>query len=83
MFLCDKCGKCCQNLKGVSLYSDLDRGDGICKYFDIEKSLCTIYENRPVKCNVDKMFELYFYNEMSKDEYYRLNYNACKKLKNK
>lgn len=55
MFYCDCCGLCCMNLSKSEIYSDLDRGDGICKYFDMDSKLCTIYEERPEKCNVDKM----------------------------
>ena len=83
MFKCDKCGKCCENLQESELYSDLDRGDGICKHLDVKKHLCRIYENRPLKCNVDKMYKLYFSDKMTLDEYYSLNNTACTLLKNK
>ncbi|MCI9487268.1 MAG: YkgJ family cysteine cluster protein [Lachnospiraceae bacterium] len=54
MFQCDCCGLCCMNLKRSSLYGDLDRGDGICRYFDGNARLCTVYENRPDKCFVSE-----------------------------
>lgn len=60
MFYCDCCGLCCMNLSKSEIYSDLDRGDGICKYFDMDSKLCTIYEERPEKCNVDKMYNNFF-----------------------
>lgn len=69
------------NLRMSNIYSDLDRGDGICKYFDMESKLCSIYSNRPDKCNVDKTYEIYFKNKMSLEEYYQLNYKACNELK--
>lgn len=69
------------NLSESQLYCDLDRGDGICRYFDCETKLCNIYADRPDKCNVDKLYELYFKEIMAKEEYYKLNYEACKKLK--
>ncbi len=81
MFRCDCCGLCCMNLRMSNIYSDLDRGDGICKYFDMESKLCSIYSNRPDKCNVDKTYEIYFKNKMSLEEYYQLNYKACNELK--
>ena len=81
MFNCDCCGLCCMNLKKSSLFNDLDRGDGICIYFDIGTKLCTIYSHRPVKCNVDKLFKLFFKGKITKEQYYQLNYSACKKLK--
>lgn len=81
MFKCDCCGLCCMNLKLSDIYSDLDRGDGICRYFDINTKLCSIYENRPDKCNVDKMYDIQYKGTITKDEYYELNYEACRLLK--
>lgn len=81
MFNCDKCGYCCSNLDSSPLYADLDRGDGVCRYFDTDTRLCTIYADRPLKCNIDKTYELFFKDKMTLDEYYSLNYDACKKLK--
>lgn len=40
-----------------------------------------VYENRPLKCNIDKTYELLFKDKMTLEEYYRLNYESCKKLK--
>ena len=47
MFNCNKCGLCCQNLN--EYYLDLDRGDGVCRYFNEKTRLCDIYEKRPMK----------------------------------
>lgn len=63
------------------MYKRLDRGDGICKFFDNEKSLCSIYKNRPIECNVDAIYDKFFVEKMSKDEYYKLNYAGCRTLK--
>lgn len=81
MFKCDCCGLCCMNLNKSDLYDDLNRGDGVCKYFDDVSKLCSIYERRPSKCNVDKMYDILYKSEMSKKEYYELNYNICDLLK--
>lgn len=81
MFKCDCCGFCCMNLNMSDLYSDLNRGDGMCKYFDEASKLCSIYEHRPDKCNVDKMYDILYKSEMSKEQYYELNYNVCELLK--
>lgn len=81
MFLCDCCGLCCMKVSISELYIDLDRGDGICKYFCIKTKLCNIYENRPDKCNVDKTYDIQFKDVMNREEYYELNYQECKKLK--
>lgn len=80
-FKCDGCGQCCQNLQSSDIYDDLNDGTGVCIYFDRVTKLCKIYENRPLKCNVDKMYEVYYYKYYRRQEYYALNYACCKKLK--
>ena len=79
MFKCDKCGQCCRHLANSEVYKELDRGDGVCKYLD--GNLCSIYDNRPDICNVDKAFELYFKDVISKDDYLKFNREACLILK--
>lgn len=83
IFNCDKCGLCCQNLKISSLYKDLDRGDGTCIFYNEDTKLCNIYENRPIICNIEKFYKVYFAGKIKKYNYYKLNYEACKKLKEK
>lgn len=79
MFKCDCCGNCCKNISKSELYSDLDRGDGVCKY--LNGNICSIYNERPLFCRIDECFELFFKRYMSIEEYYKLNYKACEKLK--
>jgi len=79
MFQCDKCGKCCRNLKMSDLYADLDRGDGVCKYLD--GNLCSIYDDRPLKCRVDDSYRMFFKDKMSITEYYHLNKEMCNIIK--
>ncbi len=79
MFNCDMCGKCCQNLRLSPLYAELDDGTGKCRY--LEGNLCSIYETRPLLCRIDESYDAFFKGKMTKDEYYRLNYEACEKLK--
>lgn len=83
MFNCSRCGLCCMNIGGSPLFEDLDRGDGVCKYYDDASKLCTIYEERPVKCNVDLAYGLYFTEVMPIDEFYELNYAVCRELRQK
>lgn len=83
MFKCDCCGFCCRSLALSSIYQRLDRGDGVCKYFDERLSLCTIYDDRPIECNVDLMYEVYLSKMISRDEYYEQNYRICNELKKK
>ncbi len=83
MFQCDKCGLCCMRISDLppSLGEDLNRGDGVCRYFDDESHLCTIYDSRPLFCNVERTYNEMFASSMSKEEYYGLNYASCKRIK--
>ncbi len=79
MFECDKCGCCCRHLDKSELYKELDRGDGICRY--LEGNICSIYETRPILCQIDLSYDLYFRQYLDREQYYRLNKAACQKLK--
>ena len=81
MFVCTMCGECCRNLDKSDIYKELNRGDGICKY--LEGNMCTIYDNRPLLCRIDESYEYLFKDKISLDEYYNINYEVCKKLKEK
>lgn len=80
MFECSKCGCCCRNLNLSELYNELNRGDGVCKY--LKGNLCIIYDKRPDICRVDKCYELFFKDSISLEDYYKLNKEMCKKLRN-
>lgn len=77
---CIKCGLCCRNLEKNNIYEDLHSGDGVCKYLNTKTNLCTIYEKRPILCNVDLSYEKYFSKEYTLKEYYKLNYKGCRNL---
>lgn len=79
MFECEHCGCCCRNLDKNVLYTSLNRGDGVCIY--LRGNDCSIYENRPLLCRVDECYEYMFSHVMTKEEYYRMNKQACKKLR--
>lgn len=64
-----------------SLNEEMNRGDGVCKYFDEKTHLCKIYSERPIFCNVDKFYDEYFTDKYSREEYYAVNYESCKALK--
>ena len=83
IFPCTKCGLCCQNISSIPELKDYDLGTGICKYFDSITNGCEIYENRPLICRVDKMFDLKYYKFFSKDEFYILNAKVCNELQEK
>ena len=79
-FVCDKCGMCCENLALSEEYADLNDGSGVCKYFDKDTRLCSIYEERPDKCNVEKCYHQ-FSEQYTYSEYLEKNYEACRLLK--
>lgn len=78
-FKCDRCGLCCRKLKGSPL-AMLDRGDGVCRYLN-DNNLCSIYENRPLVCNVDKLYDNQYSGRITREAYHLLQEQACKKLK--
>jgi len=39
--------------------SDLDRGDGTCKFLDEKTNMCKIYDHRPALCDVTKVFHVF------------------------
>lgn len=81
MFNCDKCGICCKCITLSDIYSHLDRGDGVCKYFNDDTNLCSIYPNRPDICNVDKVYEKYYSELLPREDFYRLNKECCLELR--
>ena len=81
MFECDMCGECCRNISGVELLAEYDNGNGVCKYLIGNK--CSVYEKRPLICKVDDFYDMYLSDQMSREEFYRQNHNACVLLKNR
>lgn len=79
MFKCDQCGLCCRNLQLSSIYHELDRGDGTCRY--LVGNQCSIYNERPLLCRVDESYNMLFKDVIPLEEFYELNYEMCKKLK--
>lgn len=79
MFKCDKCGKCCKNLNKSPVYKNLHNGNGVCKY--LKNNICSIYEDRPLLCRVDEAYNVFFENLYEYNEYLKINYEICKKLK--
>lgn len=81
MFKCDCCGECCRNLNMSAIYSELDRGDGCCKY--LIGNRCSIYESRPLLCRIDESYYVFFKETLTLEAYYNFNYEVCNKLKKK
>lgn len=65
----------------MGVYVELDRGDGTCKY--LKKNICSIYDSRPLICRGDEFYDRFLKREMSLEAYYKVNYEVCKKMKEK
>lgn len=79
-FHCDRCGLCCRKVGKFPFMKEFDRGDGVCKHLT-DDNLCAIYDHRPTICDVDRLYGIYFKDKMSKEEWYRLQYEGCRELK--
>lgn len=68
MFNCEKCGACCKIVG--------------CSYLT-EDNLCSIYNDRPDICRVDKMYEKRkeVGMKVSKEDYYKLSKLFCEFLR--
>lgn len=80
VFPCNSCGACCKSIRLSTLTDWLDRGDGVCKYFDDTHNTCTIYENRPEVCNVRIMYDKHYKNSFVWSEFVTVNQKACEEL---
>lgn len=77
-FPCVQCGECCRHIDLVPELAKYDRGDGVCA--GLQGNLCGIYENRPLICRVDEAYERRFRGEYTREEFIRMNLEACRKL---
>lgn len=82
IFPCEKCGLCCRHLEFIPQLQNFNSGDGRCVHL-LDNNLCAIYERRPDICNVSKMYEQQFSNQMSESDYIKMNLEGCKLLQAK
>jgi len=80
MFPCKQCGCCCRHIGKTYEGKDMALSNGICKYLDQVTNLCTIYEKRPIFCNVDAFYERYFFDKISREIFYQRNIKICSQL---
>jgi uncharacterized protein len=78
-FPCTSCGACCRTIKHIEFLKEYDRGDGCCKYLS-DENRCTIYDDRPLLCNIERAYEHIFAANMTLKEYYLLNARSCNEL---
>lgn len=79
-FNCSRCGSCCRAVDLHHWYSNLDRGDGVCKNLNELSSECSIYETRPDLCRVVEQYSALFSVSMTINEYITQTKSACKFL---
>ena len=92
-FPCTQCGQCCRNVNSILSNSEsfptvikdlIDRfpydinPDGSCSKLN-EDGLCSVYENRPIMCNIKLMGQLL---HRDTTEWYRLQAEHCNILIN-
>lgn len=88
-FPCTGCGACCRRIDvvigklddmgvkpGNELYFPYKSEGGKCEKLTSDNK-CSVYENRPTICNIEKMMAL---TGMGKNEYYAINAAACNKM---
>jgi Fe-S-cluster containining protein len=64
-FNCTQCGLCCKAIGCPHLTED---------------NLCSIYETRPLVCNIEQGYQELFKDKMTKREWFMLNEHYCKVL---
>ncbi|MFH0959646.1 MAG: YkgJ family cysteine cluster protein [Pseudomonadota bacterium] len=64
-FPCERCGACCRTIQ--------------CRYLEGE-DFCSIYENRPDVCRVDKMIDIIGMSD-KREQLYRLTKKICVNLR--
>lgn len=77
---CTSCGVCCTKVKTAVETLNFDFPFGWDKSGCCEKLIdnkCSVYEDRPLICNIDRLWEL---TNLTKEEFYELNIKACNKM---
>jgi len=82
-FDCKQCGNCCRNankipLEQLEFFGLKLNKKGVCVNF--KRNKCTIYNERPDICNIEKVYQKYF-SYMNKEDFIKLNYKSCNKFK--
>ena len=76
---CEDCKAYCCRIAG-RIMKELNRGDGTCLYLN-DENRCEIYDHRPDICNTDILYEKYFKNRYTEEEWKERNIKACEVLR--
>lgn len=79
-FPCTQCGACCKSIDGIS-FLELFNENGQCN--KLKGNSCTIYETRPLLCNIEQSYIEIFSQYMTLEEFYTQNALACNQLQEK
>ena len=79
-FPCSQCGLCCQHVDQAAETQLLDRGDGICRHYDVSSKACTIYAQRPDICRVEQYYDTHYAHLYQWDEFVAINLDVCAAL---
>ncbi len=79
-FPCIVCGLCCKQAGLISQLTRFVNKSGECRFLDQDTNRCQIYTIRPVICNVQIMYEIYFKDQMTETEYILQNLQVCYEL---
>jgi len=78
-FPCTSCGACCRRAHLVPDFPEPVKEDGSCTHLK-KGNTCAIYETRPLICRVDDMYEQFFKEKVSKEDFYEANLATCRML---
>lgn len=80
LFPCSACGECCRRVGLSHETRFLATGtDTTCRYLDESRNLCSIYENRPDVCRIDRFYADNLQNFIGKRRFYEENAALCNK----
>jgi Fe-S-cluster containining protein len=65
-------------LKLVPCLRTYDDGSGVCRC--LENNLCSIYEKRPLVCNIEAMYMYFFKATITEEQFIIENLKACRIL---
>lgn len=73
---CIKCGLCCKRAYMIEGFPEPLNEDGSCSHLAADNT-CKIYNDRPLICNSQYLYEHFFNKEVSPEQYHRINADAC------
>ena len=76
---CKQCGCCCKNIPDIEGLEVFDRGDGVCKF--LENKSCTIYESRPELCQGGYVYQNFYSDKMTVEDFHSESKKWCDSIR--